>query len=445
LFCCCLCCVLMSDSSSCKPLRVGIFHPDLGIGGAERLVVDIGMALKKNGCDVTFFTSHHDHDHCFPETLDGSMPVVVAGDWMPRHIFGRLNVLFAVLRSLWLIFYVFFNKARFNLDVAVIDQLSVSVPIAQKLLGCKVLFYCHFPDKLLSTRAPAGGGESDPSRIAEQSKKQLSLLKRIYRAPFDFLEERTTGCADLVMVNSNFTRQVFAAAFPSIKAAPTVLYPTVSLKDLPETVSDEERECLPLAEADKNKKLIVSINRFERKKDIMLALEAYAIMRDEYAAAFEQTKLVLAGGYDPLVEENVQYYEELCKRSEALGLTDHVVLLTNFNNLQRTALLRRAACLVYTPQNEHFGIVPVEAMFSSVPVVASNSGGPLESVIEGKCGFLREPKPAEFAEAISRIVLDPQLQETMGREARKNAVDRFSFDSFAKQLFSAVSSLVQQQ
>jgi len=320
--------------------------------------------------------------------------------------------------------------------------LSVSVPIAQKLLGCKVLFYCHFPDKLLSIRAPAGGGESDPSRIAEQSKKQLSTLKRLYRAPFDALEEKTTGCADLVMVNSNFTRQVFAAAFPSIKTTPTVLYPTVSLKDLPETVSDEERDCLPISEADRNKKLIVSLNRFERKKDVMLALEAYAVIRDDYAEAYEQTKLVLAGGYDPLVEENVQYFEELKKRSETLGLSDHVVLLPNFSNIQRTALLRRAACLVYTPQNEHFGIVPVEAMFSSVPVVASNSGGPLESVIDGKCGFLREPVPAQFAEAISRIVLDPKLQADMGREARKNAVERFSFDTFAQQLYSSVKDLV---
>ena len=351
-------------------------------------------------------------------------------------------------RFFFLFFFLssrFSSTEMFNLDVAVIDQLSVSVPIAQKLLGCKVLFYCHFPDKLLSTRAPAGGGESDPSRIAEQSKKQLSVWKRLYRAPFDALEERTTRSADLVMVNSNFTRQVFAAAFPSIKTAPTVLYPTVSLKDLPETVSDEERECLPLAEADKDKKLIVSLNRFERKKNVMLALEAYAVMRDEHASAYEQTKLVLAGGYDPLVEENVQYFDELKQRSDALGLTDHVILLPNFTNLQRTALLRRAACLVYTPLNEHFGIVPVEAMFCSVPVVATNSGGPLESVIDGKCGFLREAVPAQFAEAISRIVLDPQLQADMGRVARKNAVDRFSFDTFAQQLFSAVSALVSQQ
>lgn len=41
-----------------------------------------------------------------------------------------------------------------------------------------MLFYCHFPDQLLTQRQ--------------------SVLKRLYRAPIDWLEERTTGMADMV-------------------------------------------------------------------------------------------------------------------------------------------------------------------------------------------------------------------------------------------------------
>lgn len=37
----------------------------------------------------------------------------------------------------------------------------------------------------------------------------MSLLKRLYRAPLDLLEELTTGAADRILVNSNFTRRVF--------------------------------------------------------------------------------------------------------------------------------------------------------------------------------------------------------------------------------------------
>ena len=49
-------------------LNVAFVHPDLGIGGAERLVIDAGVALQQKGHNVQMFTAHHDRHHCFPET-----------------------------------------------------------------------------------------------------------------------------------------------------------------------------------------------------------------------------------------------------------------------------------------------------------------------------------------------------------------------------------------
>jgi alpha-1,3/alpha-1,6-mannosyltransferase len=53
-----------------KKLKVAFIHPDLGIGGAERLIVDAAVGLSKNH-EVVVFTSHHSPDHCFAETKDG--------------------------------------------------------------------------------------------------------------------------------------------------------------------------------------------------------------------------------------------------------------------------------------------------------------------------------------------------------------------------------------
>lgn len=53
--------------------RPKFVHPDLGIGGAERLVVDAAVGLQDQGKHlVTMFTSHHDRTHCFEETRDGT-------------------------------------------------------------------------------------------------------------------------------------------------------------------------------------------------------------------------------------------------------------------------------------------------------------------------------------------------------------------------------------
>lgn len=53
------------------PRNIVFFHPDLGIGGAERLIVDAAVGLQRLGHKVTIFTSHRDTRHCFEEARDG--------------------------------------------------------------------------------------------------------------------------------------------------------------------------------------------------------------------------------------------------------------------------------------------------------------------------------------------------------------------------------------
>ena len=69
---------------------------------------------------------------------------------------------------------------------------------------------------------------------------------------------------------------------------------------------------------------------------------------------------------------------------------DIVFLLSVPDELKRR-LLHTAKLLIYTPKNEHFGIVPIEAMLAGVPVLATNTGGPLETIYDGRTGWLRSP------------------------------------------------------
>ena len=41
------------------------------VGGAERLIVDAAVELVSHGHKVHVFTSHHDKDRCFEETISG--------------------------------------------------------------------------------------------------------------------------------------------------------------------------------------------------------------------------------------------------------------------------------------------------------------------------------------------------------------------------------------
>jgi len=83
------------------------------------------------------------------------------------------------------------------------------------------------------------------------------------------------------------------------------------------------------------------------------------------------------------------YKREAC----TLGIQAEVSFLPCVSAEQKTKLLAECLCVLYTPENEHFGIVPLEAMAAGRPVLACKSGGPVESIIDRITGFTCDPCP----------------------------------------------------
>jgi alpha-1,3/alpha-1,6-mannosyltransferase len=98
--------------------------------------------------------------------------------------------------------------------------------------------------------------------------------------------------------------------------------------------------------------------------------------------------------------ENVEHHNELAALAKELNIEEQTVFRRSISNDERLLLLQNTDLLLYTPQNEHFGIVPVEAMHLGCVVLACNSGGPLESIGQNaatSAGFLLEPKADVWA------------------------------------------------
>ena len=161
--------------------RLAILHPDLGIGGAERLIVDVALALKASGHQVDLYTNFHDPRRCFEETRDGQLNVVVACAWFPRHFFGRFHALCAYLRFILLAIYVVTLEWRRgqSYDLFLCDQISACIPVLRQTRR-PILFYCHYPDHLLT--------------------KRESLAKKLYRWPIDTFEVRSND-GDLLVID----------------------------------------------------------------------------------------------------------------------------------------------------------------------------------------------------------------------------------------------------
>ncbi|KAI7866236.1 alpha-1,3/1,6-mannosyltransferase ALG2 [Spinellus fusiger] len=428
-----------TEKQATRCLRIAFLHPDLGIGGAERLVVDAAVGLAGRGHQPIMYTSHHDPLHCFEETRDGTLQICVRGNRLPRSLWGRMYIVCAILRQWYLaLFLLFWDQQKY--DVMMVDQLSACLPLLNWFGSTRVVFYCHFPDKLLTARD--------------------SKLKQLYRIPLDALEEWTTGMADTIVVNSGFTAGVFRRSFPSITTTPRILYPPINLASYNRIVdySDPSVQLLQSSH-----KILLSINRFERKKDVELALHAFAALtKDDLvnASTFATYRLIVSGGYDARVIENVDYLKTLESLATGYGLKTftlqsgatekppqdaQVVFLCSFNDAQRTYLLANASLLLYTPSNEHFGITPVEAMYGSVPVIACNNGGPLESVQHTVTGLLLPPTPSAWAKGIHDLMTGVYDTTAMGKAGRQHVEEKFSLAAFTDQLEDILEQVIQKQ
>ncbi|OSX56256.1 glycosyltransferase family 4 protein [Postia placenta MAD-698-R-SB12] len=311
-------------------LRIAFIHPDLGIGGAERLVVDAALGLQQLGHEVDIYTSHHDPEHCFDETRD--------------------------------------------------------------------------------------------------------------------------------------------AHFPSISSTPKVVYPGINLAAYEtKEVDGQDPDVLQVTSTqDRDRPTLLSLNRFEGKKNAALAVNAFARLRKNLATGSPgNMRLVIAGGYDPRLEDNMMTLVGLIDGAKAHTLTfniltpstSHVTIppfdltptdpdvlfLLNFTTAQRSALLSASStlALLYTPTNEHFGIGPVEAMVCGLPVLACNSGGPTESVVDAppdeRTGWLRPPDAEKWADALREIMaLSDGEREALGERARRRAQEHFGMEAMAQGLEGAL-------
>ncbi len=162
----------------------------------------------------------------------------------------------------------------------------------------------------------------------------------------------------------------------------------------------------------------------------------------EKLGALDGVHLVMAGGYDTRVTENQQYYKELYLMAEKMGLLDNVTFVRSFSDSEKRTLLHHSTCLLYTPDREHFGIVPIEAMYMRCPVIAVKSGGPLETVSDKKTGFLCAPTPERFAEAMEEIVNNPTKTTKLGEEGHERVITSFSFVSFTSQLNAVIDRIL---
>jgi len=132
----------------------------------------------------------------------------------------------------------------------------------------------------------------------------------------------------------------------------------------------------------------------------------------------------------------------LVKEVKKMKMKDYVKFTGFIADVEK--YLTRFDLYVQPSLSESFGLAIIQAMSVGLPVVATNTGGIPEVVTEGKSGLLVEAaSPEALAEAILKLLRDPQKARQMGEMAEKEAKLKFNLKDMMKELENVYETTAQ--
>ncbi len=168
------------------------------------------------------------------------------------------------------------------------------------------------------------------------------------------------------------------------------------------------------------KKYFFYPSRITPEKRFELAIEAFR----KSGLHNKGYKLIIAGSLIQGRGEHQAYYEKISKLLNGFG-----EIKLNVTYLELIELYSKCTAVLFTPIDEDFGIIPLEAMASEKPVIAIDEGGPRETILHEKTGFLCKDTD-EMATCMNLLVNDPSLVEKMGKAGKKHVKANFSWEVF---------------
>ncbi|MGR0161515.1 glycosyltransferase [Paenarthrobacter nitroguajacolicus] len=186
---------------------------------------------------------------------------------------------------------------------------------------------------------------------------------------------------------------------------------------------------------------ILSVGRLVQRKGVDLIIQSLPLLAE---AGFNDVELLIVGGSgDALTLEEDPEAQRLHALAKELGVEDKVTLRGQVPRDAMPGIFRSADAVVCAPWYEPFGIVPLEAMACGVPVVAAAVGGLRETVVDQKTGLHVPPRdPEALAEALAKLLGDPDLRAGMGRAGARRACSRYSWERIAADTEKAYRSVL---
>ncbi len=234
--------------------------------------------------------------------------------------------------------------------------------------------------------------------------------------------------SDLVVCNSTATQKNLTQRIPKLESKSIVIYNGI---EIPKVANlDKINLGFPVDNI-----VISLVGRISSWKGQQLLVSAFVILAKKHL----NIKLVFLGSAPP----NQEQFEISLKNKIAENKLQEQVIIFPFQNEISKFWNSIDIAVVPSTEPEPFGLVAVEAMLAKKPVIASNHGGLAEIVIDDETGFLVAPNnPIALAEAISRLLDQPELRTQFGDNGYKRVVREFSVEKYVANFETAFTKLL---
>ena len=161
---------------------------------------------------------------------------------------------------------------------------------------------------------------------------------------------------------------------------------------------------------------VVTVARVDPVKDLITLIKAAAIVKER----FSDIKFIVYGSVSV-----PDYYEECLTLVKNLNLEATFIFAGHTQDVP--SAYRSGSIIALSSITEAFPYAVVEAMMIGKPVVATDVGGVREAI--GDCGIVVGPRqPEELAQALIKLLGNPALRESLGRDARERALNYFTIE-----------------
>ena len=247
----------------------------------------------------------------------------------------------------------------------------------------RYIWYCHEPSPFIYSRAWINSIENKFMRVG--AKISSPILKLI--------DQYLTKKVDHILTNGNFNAKQIEKIYS--RKVTEIIYPGVDTKFLrPGTTKDN---------------YILSAGCLAKFKNIDLLIKAFNQIKNK------DIKLKIVG--------TGPAQKELIKLTLKLKNKDKIIFLGDVNEKNLINLYKQAKIFLLCSINEPFGMVLIEAMACGTPVIAINSGGPKEIIINKKTGFLIQPDEKDLTKHLEILLDNDEIIKNFGENARIRALN----------------------